>query len=166
LPSSALTLISDMEGSSIVVYAGAGSSHSWTWLADLFRQTGNHQARFLASKDFVDAIARRPRMIVVSGGDGFSIASALSGQGFHRLTEYVREGGLYVGICAGAYLPLRSSVEPFCEFNLSPIRIENIDCRLTQLENVPPRVAVRYGACSIVRSTEARSSRSQTGRMF
>jgi hypothetical protein len=89
-------------------------------------------------------------MIVVSGGDGFSIASALSGQGFHRLTEYVREGGLYVGICAGAYLPLRSSVEPFCEFNLSPIRIENIDCRLTQLENVPPRVAVRYGACSIV----------------
>ena len=134
----------------IVVFAGEGSSHSWTWLADLFDNAGISEIRFLCSKEFVNAVRNNPRAVIISGGDGYSIASALSGSGFKNLTEYIDSGGLYFGICAGAYLPLRSSIEPFSQFNLSSVKIDNIDCVLTQLDNVPPRVAVRYGTCSIV----------------
>jgi glutamine amidotransferase-like uncharacterized protein len=134
----------------ILVYAGKGSSHSWTWLADLFESEGMLDVRFLDSTEFVGGISKGPDEIIVSGGDGFSIARSLAGGGFSSIRDFVTRGGRYVGICAGAYLPLPSSIEPFSEFNLSSTKIENIDCRLGGLESVPPRVAVKYGRCAIV----------------
>lgn len=134
----------------ISVYAGAGSSHSWAWLADLFESHGLYRVRFHGTREFISSLEDGTRTAIVSGGDGFSIASALSGRGFERLENFIGGGGLYVGICAGAYLPLPSSVAPFSEFNLSSTRIENIDCRLDQVDALPPRVAVRYGRCAIV----------------
>jgi glutamine amidotransferase-like uncharacterized protein len=139
-----------MDSPRILVYAGKGSSHSWTWLADLFESEGMLDVRFLDSTEFVGDISKGPDEIIVSGGDGFSIASSLAGGGFSNLRNFVTRGGRYVGICAGAYLPLPSSVEPFSEFNVSSTKIENIDCRLGALENVPPRIAVKYGRCAIV----------------
>ncbi len=139
-----------MDSPRILVYAGKGSSHSWTWLADLFELEGVLDVRFLDSTEFVGEISKGPDEIVVSGGDGFSIASSLAGEGFSKLRNYINRGGRYVGICAGAYLPLPSSIEPFSEFNVSSTKIENIDCRSATLENVPPRVAVKYGRCVIV----------------
>jgi glutamine amidotransferase-like uncharacterized protein len=139
-----------MDSPRILVYAGKGSSHSWTWLADLFESEGMLDVRFLDSTEFVGEISKGPDEVIVSGGDGFSIASSLAGKGFSSLSDFVTGGGGYVGICAGAYLPLPSSVEPFSEFNLSSTRIENIDCKLGTLENVPPRVAIKYGRCAIV----------------
>ena len=133
-----------------MVYAGKGSSHSWTWLADLFESEGILDVRFLDSTEFAGETSKGPDVIIISGGDGFDIASSLAGVGFSSLRNFVSCGGRYVGICAGAYLPLPSSVEPFSEFNVSSTRIENIDCRLGTLENVPPRVAVKYGTCAIV----------------
>lgn len=134
----------------IIVYAGHGASHSWTWLADLFESKGVFNVRFLDSAEFVRALEDRPTIALITGGDGFVIASSLLGDGFTRLEEYVDSGGLYVGICAGAYLPLPSSVPPFSEFNLSSTKIENIDCNIKPLDNVPPRVAVKYGRCAVV----------------
>ena len=139
-----------MDSPRILVYAGRGSSHSWTWLADLFESEGMLDVRFLDSTEFVGEISKGPDEIIVSGGDGFSIASSLAGEGFSSLRNFITRGGRYIGICAGAYLPLPSSVEPFSEFNVSSTKIENIDCRLGTLENVPPRIAVKYGRCAIV----------------
>jgi glutamine amidotransferase-like uncharacterized protein len=137
----------------ILVYAGEGSSHSWTWLADLFEPKGILRVRFLDSREFLLHLTGQTAMVIVSGGDGFSIANELSGIGFERLSEFISSGGRYVGICAGAYLPLPSSVEPFSKFNLSSTRIENIGLEDKDLQNVPPRAAVRYGSCSIVHPT-------------
>jgi glutamine amidotransferase-like uncharacterized protein len=139
-----------MTKSNVVVYAGHGASHSWTWLADLFESKGVFDVRFLDSAEFVRALDDHPTIALISGGDGFAIASSLLGDGFTRLEEFVDGGGLYVGICAGAYLPLTSSVPPFSEFNLSSTKIENIDCNIRPLDNVPPRVAVKYGRCAVV----------------
>jgi glutamine amidotransferase-like uncharacterized protein len=139
-----------MDSPRILVYAGKGSSHSWTWLADFFESEGMLRVRFLDSTEFVGEISNGPDQIIVSGGDGFSIASSLAGEGFSSLKDYVTQGGKYVGICAGAYLPLPSSVEPFSEFNVSSTKIENIDCRLRMVEKVSPRIAVKYGSCAIV----------------
>ncbi len=139
-----------MTSGNISVYAGAGSSHSWTWLADLFEANGIHSVRFLAADDFASSLSGECGCAIVSGGDGFGIASALQGEGFGRLKAYISGGGSYVGICAGAYLPLPSSLPPFSEFNLSSTKLENIDCRLDQIDSLPPRVGVRYGSCAVV----------------
>jgi len=139
-----------MDSPRILVYAGKGSSHSWTWLADLFESEGLLDVQFLNSTEFVGEISKGPDVIIISGGDGFSIASSLAGEGFSSLRNFISHGGRYVGICAGAYLPLPSSVEPFSEFNVSSTKIKNLDCKLGALENVPPRIAVKYGRCAIV----------------
>ena len=43
-------------------------------------------------------------VVVFSGGSGSAQAKSLGDQGRERVREFVRNGGGYVGICAGAYL--------------------------------------------------------------
>jgi glutamine amidotransferase-like uncharacterized protein len=134
-----------------LVYAGKGSSHSWTWLADMFESNGILGVRFLDSHEFISSLASENASVaIVSGGDGFVLADALRGQGFRNLGEFILKGGVFVGICAGAYLPLPSSVEPFSGFNISTTKIENIRCQARRMSASSPREAVTYGNCSIV----------------
>jgi glutamine amidotransferase-like uncharacterized protein len=134
-----------------IVYAGRGSSHSWTWLADMFESNGVLGVRFLGSQEFISSLASGSVSVaIVSGGDGFAIADALKGKGFRNLQEFILKGGMFVGICAGAYLPLPSSVEPFSGFNISTTKIENIRCEAETGSAFSPREAVPYGNCSIV----------------
>jgi glutamine amidotransferase-like uncharacterized protein len=135
-----------------IVYAGRGSSHSWTWLADLFENRGVLSTRFLDSQEFISSLSGNVDVseVIISGGDGFAIADALRGQGFRNLEKFILNGGRYVGICAGAYLPLPSSVEPFSTFNISTTRIENIRCDARGGNAYNPREVIPYGNCSIV----------------
>ena len=133
-----------------IVYAGRGSSHSWTWLADLFESNGVLGVRFLDSQEFISSLSGSVSVAIISGGDGFAIADALRGQGFRNLREFILKGGMFVGICAGAYLPLPSSVEPLSDFNISATKIENIRCEARRGSAYSPREAVPYGNCSIV----------------
>jgi len=142
--------LSPMVSSSVLVYAGNGSSHSWTWLADLFESNGIYDVRFLDSRSFLESLRDGVRYVIISGGDGFRIASSIGVHGFAHLKGFIHRGGTYVGICAGAYLPLPSSIEPFNKFNLSTTKIENLECGTSAPEDSSPRVAVRYGSCSIV----------------
>lgn len=131
-----------------LVYAGQGSSHSWTWLADLFESRGIHDVRFLDSEGFIESPSDDVRSLIISGGDGFKIASSLGAHGFAHMKGFIHKGGTYVGVCAGAYLPLPCSVEPFDKFNISTTKIENII--RGESDSGSPRLAVRYGSCSIV----------------
>ncbi len=133
----------------IVVFAGRGTSHSWTWFADFLERMGEYDARFLDSREFVDSIGEGPETVILSGGDGYAIAESLKGSGFARLKSFISRGGRYVGICAGAYLPLPSSLAPFDEFNVSSTKISNIDCSIAS-EADQPRRSVPYGSCSII----------------
>jgi hypothetical protein len=138
-----------MNKDGIAVYCGAGSSHSWTWLADLFESHGVFNVRFVGSRELAIAVESGTRTVIVSGGDGFAIAEALSGQGFDRLKEFINDGGLYAGICAGAYLALPSSLEPFNQFNMTKTKIANIAPESGVDAASSPRVSIRYGACRI-----------------
>jgi len=135
--------------SRLLVYAGEGSSHSWTWLADLLESANLFDVRFLGADALAEHLSVGPAAVVVSGGDGFQIARAFSQRVFAQLGEYIRRGGRYIGICAGAYLPLPSSLTPFNKFNISTTRIENLS-RTGVLNPVSPRWAVSYGSCSII----------------
>jgi len=137
-----------MERRFTLVYAGKGSSHSWTWLADLFEAKDVDDVRFLNNEEFTENLNDDVRCVIISGGDGLAIAAALGDHGFAHLKGFIHRGGTYVGICAGAYLPLPSSIEPLCKFNLSSTKIENISCE--RVETTSPRISVPYGSCSVV----------------
>jgi hypothetical protein len=138
-----------MSDETVIVYAGKGSSHSWVWLADLLEARGVFHATFADAAGFVHGLDDSPSLAIVSGGDGFEIASALAGKGFNSLREFIGGGGRYLGICAGAYIPLPSRIAPFSELNLSETRIRNIRSRIEDSASPSPRVAVSYGSCSV-----------------
>ena len=134
----------------IVVYAGQGSSHSWTWLADLFGAVGMYDVDFVDERDMRGVSRDYCRTVIVSGGDAYMMARSLSNGQFRAVEQFVRDGGLYVGICAGAYLPLPSSVPPLNEFNPSTTKIENIVAEFHHGSDDSERVATSYCDRTIV----------------
>ncbi len=139
-----------MRSGKVLVYAGKGSSHSWVWMADLLESEGVFDTEFVDANRLVSALDEDSSLVIISGGDGFEIASSLSTHGFAAIEGHVRNGGRYFGTCAGAYLPLPSRVEPFDRFNLSTTRIRNLALPPDESVESSPRTGVRYGSCSIV----------------
>jgi len=56
------------------------------------------------AKDWATIDLKPFDVVVFSGGSGSAQAEAIGEAGRHNVREYVRGGGGYVGICAGAYL--------------------------------------------------------------
>jgi len=80
----------------------------------------------------------------MSGGDTFAIAEGLGPKGSDELRRFIEGGGLYIGTCAGAYLPLRSSMGFLNQFNFINVKISNISRRLSE----PERQLLQKVACS------------------
>lgn len=134
----------------VLVYAGKGSSHSWTWVADLLESEGAFEVDFVDAQGLECGIGEGASLVIVSGGDGFEIASHFAPRAFAAIEGYVRAGGRYFGVCAGAYLPLPSRLAPLDRFNLSSTRIRNIAGSRDETAERSPRTGLRYGSCSIV----------------
>jgi hypothetical protein len=132
----------------IAIYVGGGASHSWTWFVELLERYGYLHISFLQEKD-IQAGLGGVEILVVSGGDTFAVASALGIQGAGALRQFIEAGGLYIGSCAGAYLPLYSSKEPLRHFNFVKARITNITRDLPPVKVLPSKFCTSYG-CSFV----------------
>jgi glutamine amidotransferase-like uncharacterized protein len=83
-------------------------------------------------------------VLLMSGGDTFAIAEGLGAEGSKKLKSFIEDGGLYIGTCAGAYLPLRSSMDFLNQFNFINVKISNISRRLSESE----RPLLQKVACS------------------
>ena len=127
-----------------IVYTGPGSSNSWIWLADFLEKQ-----RFLTSifaPEVEDIIsASDDSILIIPGGDTFRIARAFGESGLCQLSKKISNGMGYVGICAGAYLPLRSSIPPLSSFNIMSAKISNISSSLPNGIAEPDKYSVRYG---------------------
>jgi len=132
----------------LLVYTGPGSSNSWIWMADFLEGHGFLGSRFVADPGEVLS-APAGSTLIVPGGDTFRIAEAFGESGLAALKGKISGGMGYVGICAGAYLPLKSSIAPLSSFNLLPARISNISSGLPAGIADPEKHSVRYG-CSYV----------------
>jgi glutamine amidotransferase-like uncharacterized protein len=64
--------------------------------------------------------------LLISGGDTFAIADGLGREGAKSIEQFISEGGVYFGSCAGAYLPLKSSKYPLNFLNLAGVKISNL----------------------------------------
>src|SRR3990170_3434656 len=95
----------------IGIYCGDGASHSWLWFAGLADRVNLRGIKILDEHDVLDGALNNLQSLFISGGDTFGIAKALGEKGANEIETFVKNGGKYIGACAGAYLPLHSSKE-------------------------------------------------------
>ncbi len=127
------------------IYYGHGTSHSWTWFADIFDRRGFNNVVFLDEKGISDGTLQECDVLFISGGDTFGIAEGLGKSGAEALEVFVKGGGTYIGACAGAYLVLRSSMEPLNMFNFVQARITNLTKHLPPPRRRAEKYCTAYG---------------------
>jgi len=133
----------------IGIYAGSGTSHSWLWFVDMFEKMGFFNLFFLDETavkgyglDYLD-------VMVVSGGDTFAVAESLGQLGAEKIRSFVVHGGIYIGSCAGAYLPMNSSKKPLNMFNFVDVKITNLSKTLPESLRDSCKFCTSYG-CDFV----------------
>ncbi len=115
-----------MKPGKIGIYAGSGTSHSWLWFVDLFEKAGFNNLVFFDELSVQSNEIRDLDVLVISGGDTFAVAQSLGKKGGQNIKSFVEKGGVYIGSCAGAYLPMKSSQKPLDLFNFVDVKITNL----------------------------------------
>ncbi len=133
----------------IGIFAGEGTSHSWLWFVDLFDRMGFHALSFLEESAVQEGGLEDLDVLAVSGGDTFSIAAALGAAGARKIQAFIENGGLYIGSCAGAYLPMNSSKPPLNLFNFAAVKITNLSKLLPECHQMTYKFSMAYGCCYV-----------------
>jgi len=133
----------------IGIYAGQGASHSWLWFVEIFDRMGFYDIRFLTEAHLKADGLDGCQVLAMSGGDTFAVAQGLGPEGADNLQRFIEDGGLYIGSCAGAYLPLHSSKEHLNLFNFVPARIANLTRTLPEAQRLKEKFCTAYG-CSFI----------------
>jgi glutamine amidotransferase-like uncharacterized protein len=134
---------------SIAIYTGRGISHSWLWFVDIFERADLTDLAFFDEDDLKAGYLEQIRVLAISGGDTFALAAGLGQEGAAALEAWVRNGGLYLGSCAGAYLPLCSSKVPLNLFNFVEAKISNLTFILPEPRKFKEKFSLPYG-CSFI----------------
>jgi len=129
---------------SLGIYTGSGASHSWLWFVEILDRMGFYNVHFVGEKDILSNALEAMNVLLMSGGDTFAMAEGLGKEGSDKLKSFIEGGGLYIGTCAGAYLPLKSSMNFLNQFNFINVKISNISRRLSETE----RSSFQKYACS------------------
>ena len=89
----------------VAIYCGAGvGSDGPVRLEGLLQGTGNVMARVVCPEAIRAGVLGQFDVVLFPGGTGKGTAEALGENGRRAVERFVREGGGYLGICAGAYL--------------------------------------------------------------
>ncbi len=135
----------DRDAPRMGIYTGTGASHSWLWFVDLLDGAGIHEVTFLDEADVRAGRLAGVDALAVAGGDTFALAQALGKTGAARLAGFVNNGGVYIGSCAGAYLPMRSSKAPLDRFNFADVKITNLTSALPEPRRMAEKFCTAYG---------------------
>lgn len=88
----------------IAIYTGDGADEDTRDVFDrLFTTYSCGQPELVSASMFTDVDLRSFSLVILPGGRGSAICSALGQAGKDALRRYVRGGGSVLGICAGAY---------------------------------------------------------------
>ena len=129
----------------IGIYTGPGASHSWLWFVEILDRMGFWDVQFVDEQNLISGVLDRIDVLLVSGGDTFAIAESLDKTGAKQLKSFLERGGLYIGSCAGAYLPLQSSLSPLNLFNFASVKICNLTKTLPEPLALPEKFCTSYG---------------------
>ncbi len=133
----------------IGIYNGHGASHSWLWFVEILDRMGFWDVQFVDEQHLKSGVLDSIDVLLVSGGDTFAIAESLDKTGAEQLKLFLERGGLYIGSCAGAYLPLQSSLSPLNLFNFASVKICNLTKTLPDPLALPEKFCTSYG-CNYV----------------
>lgn len=133
----------------IGVYAGTGTSHSWLWFVELFDRMSFYEVVFLTEDMVIGGALEGLDVFAMSGGDTIRIAEGLGPEGGSAIESFIRGGGLYIGSCAGAYLPLKSSKQHLDRFNFVDIKIANLSKTRPEAKRMGRKASTSYG-CDFV----------------
>jgi hypothetical protein len=123
----------------VALYIGPGASHSWIWLVDTLRKEGITNIQFITDVQELEA-----DLLVISGGDPFSLFSHISSPGVSCIRHFIERGGTYVGICAGAYFALKFHDRPYPWLNLVEGTISNFSAHPPSNLRMPHKYTVPY----------------------
>jgi len=119
--------LTELCGRRLGIYTGAGTSHSWLWFVDVLERMGLDNLVCIDEGDLKKGDElKKVNALLISGGDTFAIADGLGREGAKSIEQFISEGGVYFGSCAGAYLPLKSSKYPLNLLNLAGVKISNL----------------------------------------
>lgn len=133
----------------IGVYAGTGTSHSWLWFVELFDRMSFYEVVFMTEGMVRGGALDGLDVFAMSGGDTTRIAEGLGPDGGRAIESFIRGGGLYIGSCAGAYLPLKSSKQHLDRFNFVDIKIANLSKTRPEAKRMGSKASTSYG-CDFV----------------
>ena len=133
----------------IGIYCGKGTSHSWLWFVDLFDRQGFYDIKLLNEEHIKAKGLLEVDVLAMSGGDTFAIAEGLGEKGAKKLESFIKDGGLYVGSCAGAYLPLYSSKRHLNLFNYVDAKITNLAPTIPDANTRSEKFCTPYGCAFI-----------------
>ncbi|MDY6958083.1 MAG: BPL-N domain-containing protein [Halobacteriota archaeon] len=137
-----------MDSPRIGVYVGNGASHSWIWFVDSFERYGLYDMVFLTEDDISGSLGDID-ILAIGGGDTYTIAGSLGPDRLAKISDFIKEGGFYIGTCAGAYLPLKSSKDMLSWFNVVEARINNLAKTLPEPKRMKDKYCVSYG-CDLI----------------
>ena len=129
----------------IGIYNGTGASHSWLWFVETLDAMGFWDIEFLDEQQIKNEGLKNLKVLLVSGGDTFAIAENLGKKGAEKIKSFLEKGGIYIGSCAGAYLPLKSSLSPLNLFNFASVKISNLTKTLPEPVTLPEKFCTSYG---------------------
>ena len=92
----------------VAVYVGAGTSAGKENVLATLKAIPNVAVDTLTAEDVQAGKLKDYRVVVFPGGTGGGQGKALGDAGRERVRDFIKDGGGYVGICAGSYLASRS----------------------------------------------------------
>src|SRR5258707_820421 len=72
-------------------------------ITEQLAQTNDIKVTKVSGKDIVSGALKDFDVVIFSGGSGSKESAAIGEAGREEVRRFVREGGGYIGICAGAY---------------------------------------------------------------
>ncbi len=92
-----------------IIYSGGGTIRNcWLKSADALLKSKIIIPILLSENSLKDFSSfKGKKFILIPGGGGSSEAKALGEKGLSNIEKFVSQGGGYIGICAGAFLPIK-----------------------------------------------------------
>jgi len=88
----------------VALYEGTGTGASKTHVRHAIRAAENDRIVSIGEAEVRAEVLRQFDVLFVPGGSGSKEARAMTPEGREAVRDFVRRGGGYVGVCAGAYL--------------------------------------------------------------
>ncbi|MBN1786411.1 MAG: hypothetical protein JW825_05460 [Candidatus Methanofastidiosa archaeon] len=128
----------DSENLKIAIYIGHGASYSWIWFVKTFDSLDFNEVYFLDESDIKNGELSNYDCLVLPGGDPFLIADGLLEEGLDKIRQFVKNGGTYIGVCAGTYLSIIFNDDPMPWLNFAEVPINNFS------ERPPEAIRMKY----------------------